>query len=81
MKFWDTKDEIKIMNGVKVMSSAQPKERPPYSKWIRQMKISHAAWYHDPDGRQRAERIMEPTGVEVMSDFERLKRTLFSKDN
>jgi hypothetical protein len=77
MKFWETENEVKIMNGVKVMSSYEPKDRPSYYKWIRQLKISHAAWYHDPDGRERADRIMENTGVEIKSTFEKIKSSLY----
>jgi hypothetical protein len=73
MKFWETTNEVTIKNGVKTLSSCTPEERPPYQKWMRMMKISHAAWYHDPDGRERAENIMKNVGVEIKSEFEKLK--------
>ena len=39
-----------------------PASRPTYEEWVKQMRISHAAWYYG-EGRERADRINSQLGV------------------
>ena len=65
----------KIVNGVKVLSSAIPEDRPTQDKWLKKLKISEMAWYHHPDGRQRAEEIMESVGIEYTTAWDNIKNS------
>jgi hypothetical protein len=55
----------KEINGVKVMSSYTPEDRPTYEKWFKKMKISPMSWYDNPDGKRKADRIMENVGLDI----------------
>lgn len=52
-------------NGIRVMSTVMPDERPDFDKWSKKMRIAPTVWYEHPEGKQRAKQIMEPVGVEI----------------
>lgn len=64
---------VKEVNGVKVMSSYTPEDRMPYEKWFRKMKISASSYYENPDGKRKADQIMERVGKDInpKSKFDR----------
>jgi hypothetical protein len=49
---------------IRVSSSAVPESRPTYEEWIRMYNINETAYQNDPDGRAKAERIMNKVGIE-----------------
>lgn len=50
------------MSELRISKSVVPTNRPSFSEWIKEMRISHAAWYYG-EGRERAERINAQLGV------------------
>jgi len=69
-------EKVKTVNGIRVLSTWNPEGRPPIDKWIKSMRISQVAWYYHPDGKQKAEEIMAPVGIEYLTFWESIKQII-----
>ena len=76
MKKSEVDSKVTVVNGVRVISSYIPDNRPPLNKWIRTMRISQVAWYTSPEGREKAMDIMAPVGIEYLTFWESIKQMI-----
>ena len=58
---------------MRIKETVIPENRPTYRQWVKDMKIGGGAYLTDPDGKQKADRIMEGVGVHRFpTKFERI---------
>lgn len=60
---------------MKLKDTAIPKDRPGFNRWTKQMRMGGVAYYVHPDGKQKADRIMENVGLDgerIPSYWERI---------
>ncbi len=65
---------ITEVNGIKVISTYIPTDRPPYKEWVKEMGINELTYQTHPDGQPKANEINRHMGtVEwFLTKFERL---------
>lgn len=58
---------------MRLKESVIPAGRPSYKEWVKELKIGVGAYVNDPDGKAKADRIMEGVGVHRFpTKFERI---------
>lgn len=56
-------DKIKIKNSYCVPN------KPSYKEWVKMIGIKEMAWLHHPDGKKKADNIMENVGIPAPKTF------------
>lgn len=53
----------------KISHSYVFKNKPSYNEWVKMIGVKEMAWLYHPDGKQRADAIMENVGIPTPKTF------------